>query len=202
MLRSTAYNHFDPTLIYERQRCKRALQRYNAACELDSGLSEQEIRNLLLKVIDASQDTTHKFPSQNHGRGHIGLGVKIEPPFTCTYGYNLKIQDDVYVGEGCRFDDAGTVEIGPRTVIAPGVKILTTDYGKDVVHRKGTKSFFIANDVIIASGVIIGADAIIYPGVRIEEGVTVEPGAVVRESLKANQIQRASPSQIIDRVLR
>ena len=198
MLRSTSYNHFDPTLVYERQRCKRALQRYNAACELDSGLSEQEVRNLLLKVIDASQDTTHKFPSQNHSKGHIGLGVKIEPAFTCTYGYNLKIQDDVYIGEGCRFDDAGTVEIGPRTIIAPGVTILTTDYGKHVVDRKGTKSFFVANDVVIAAGVIIGANAIIYPGVKIEEGATVEPGAVVTESLKANQIHRASPPQIID----
>ena len=43
MLRSVQYNHFDPTLVYERQRCERALQRYNAACKLDSGLSEQEV---------------------------------------------------------------------------------------------------------------------------------------------------------------
>ena len=108
----------------------------------------------------------------------------------------------MYIGEGCRFDDAGTVEIGPRSVVAPGVKILTTDYGKDVVQRKGTKSQFFASDVIIGSGVVIGADAVIYPGVKIEEGATVEPGAVVRDSLRANQIQRASPSQIIDQTPR
>jgi acetyltransferase-like isoleucine patch superfamily enzyme len=202
MLRSSTYNHFDPTLVYERQRCKRALQRYNQACELDSGLGEQEVRNLLVKVIDPSQDTTHKFPSQNHGKGHIGLGVKVESPFTCTYGYNLNIQDDVYIGEGCRIDDAGTVEIGPRTIIAPGVKILTTEYQKNVIERKGTKSYFVAHDVIIAAGVIIGANAIIYPGVRIEEGATVEPGTIVRGTLMANQVHRASPCQIIDQVPR
>ena len=166
--------------------------------KLDSGLTEQEVRNLLLKAVDPSQDTTHKFPSQNHSKGHIGLGVKIEAPFTCTYGYNLKIQDDVYVGKGCTFDDAGTVEIGTRTVIAPGVTILTTDYGKEFGQRKGPKGFWIASDVIIASGVVIGAKAVIYPGVRIGEGATVEPCAVVRGSLKANQIHRASPAQIID----
>jgi len=202
MLRSSQYNHFDPTLIYERQRCERALERYNAACKLDSGIAEQEVRNLLLKVVDPSQDTTHKFPTQNHSKGHIGLGVKIEAPFTCTYGYNLKIQDDVYVGKGCTFDDAGTIEIGPRTIIAPGVTILTTDYSKDLVHRKGTKGFWVAHDVVIAAGVVVGAKAVIYPGVRIEEGATVEPCAVVRESLKANQIHRASPAQIIDPIPR
>ena len=202
MLRSSPYNHFDPTLVYERQRCKRALRRYAAACELDSGVGEQEVRNLLLKVIDASQDTTHKFPSQNRGRGHIGLGVTIEPPFTCTYGYNLKIQDDVYVGEGCGFDDAGTVEIGSRTIIGPGVKILTTDHVNPIPDRKGAKSDLIARNVTIASDVIIGAHAIIYPGVKIEEGATVEPGAVVRTSLRTHQTQRANLCQIMDPIRR
>ena len=198
MLRGVSYNHFDQTLVYERQRCERALDRYNAACKLDSGLSEQEVRNILIKVVDPSQDTTHKFPSQNHFKGHVGLGVKIEAPFTCTYGYNLRIQDDVYVGKGCTFDDAGKIEVGSRTIIGPGVTILTTDYSKDLVHRKGTKGFWFAHDVFIASGVIIGAKAVIYPGVKIDEGATIEPGAVVRESLKANQIHRASPAQILD----
>jgi acetyltransferase-like isoleucine patch superfamily enzyme len=200
MLRSVPYNHFDPTLLYERQRCERALERYEAACKLDSGLTENEVRNLLLKVTDPSQDTTHKFPSQNHSKGHVGLGVRIEPPFNCTYGYNLKIQDDVYIGKGCTLDDSAIIEIGPRSIIAPGVTILTTDYAKDVLERKGTKSLWSANSVVIASGVIIGARAVIYPGVRIDEGVTVEPGAVVREHLKPNQIHRASPAQIIDQL--
>ncbi|KIW84596.1 hypothetical protein Z517_03846 [Fonsecaea pedrosoi CBS 271.37] len=198
MLRSVNYIHMDPTLVYERQRCERALQRYNAACQLDSGIGEQEVRNLLMKVLDPSQDTTHRFPSQFHGKGYLGIGVKIETPFTCTYGYNLRIHDDVYVGKGCNFDDAGAIEIGPRTIIGPGVTILTSDHNKDLVNRKGTKGLWIANDVLIAAGVIIGAKAIIYPGVKIDEGATVEPGVLVRESLRTNQILRAPPAQVID----
>jgi acetyltransferase-like isoleucine patch superfamily enzyme len=186
MLRSVYYNHFDPTLQYERQRCERAVERYNAACKLDSGLSEQGVRDVLIKVVDPSQDTTHKFPSQHHGKGHVGLGVQIEAPFTCTYGYNLRIGDDVYVGKGCTFDDAGIIEIGPRTVIGPGVTILRTDYCNDPDHRKGTKGYWIAKDVYIASEVIIGAKAVIYPGVKIEGIATVDHCAVVRDSLKAS----------------
>ncbi|ETI28739.1 hypothetical protein G647_01190 [Cladophialophora carrionii CBS 160.54] len=201
MLRSVHYNYFDATLLYERQRCDRAVERYNAACKLDSGLGEQEVRNLFVKVIDPSQDTTHRLPSHNHSKGHIGPNVKIEAPFTCTYGYNLKVQEDVYIGKGCYFDDSGTIEIGPRTIIAPFVTILTTDYGKDLVHRKGTRGpHWSAGDVFIAANVIIGARAVIYPGVRIEEGATVEPGAVVCESLTTNQIQRASRARIDDAI--
>jgi hypothetical protein len=40
MLRGTTYNHFDTTLVNERQRCERALQRYNDASKLGSGVSE------------------------------------------------------------------------------------------------------------------------------------------------------------------
>ena len=90
MLRSVHYNHFDLTLQHERQRCERAVERYNAALKLDSGLTEQEVHNLLIKVVDPSQDTTHKFPVHHHGKGHIGVGVIIESSFSCTYGYNLE----------------------------------------------------------------------------------------------------------------
>jgi acetyltransferase-like isoleucine patch superfamily enzyme len=198
MLRSVPYSALDPTLHYERQRCNRALKRYNAAWELDSGLGDQERRNLLLKVIDPSQDTTHRSPSQNHSKGYIGPSVWIEAPFTCTYGYNLKILDDVCIGPGCTLDDCGTIEIGSRTWIGSGVRILTTDTGRDLVHRKGTKAQWIANDVFIGTNVVIGAGAIIYPGVTIEDHATVEPGAVVTQSLKTGQTQRASPGRIDD----
>lgn len=192
MLRGGQYNHFDPTLVYERQRCERAVERYNSGCKLDSGISEQELRNMMIKIVDPSQDTSHRFSSQNHSKGHVGFGVRIEAPFTCTYGYNLKLQDDVCVEKGCTFDDTGSIDIGPRVRIGPNVTILTTDYSTDLLHRKGTKGNWYAKNVIIANGVVIGAGAMIYPGVRIDENATVMPGAVVREDLKANQTYEAN----------
>ena len=197
MLRSAPYNHFDSILLYDRQRCERAVERYNAALKLDSGLTDQGVHNLLIKVVDPSQDTTHKFPVHHHGKGHIGVGVIIESSFSCTYGYNLRLLDNVCVGKSCTFDDAGIIEIGSRTTIGPNVTILTTDYSKDFAHRKGTKGYWITKDVYIASGVVIGAGAVIYPGVVISEGAIVDPGAVVCGSLKAGQTHRACPAQII-----
>lgn len=191
MLRHSRYNHFDPTLQNERQRCERALERYNNACQLDSGLSEEDARNMLWKVVDPTRDNTHAFLAPCKERGLLSHGVKIEGPFRCTYGYNLKIMDNVYIGKNCNIDDAAKVEIGPRTWIGPNVTILTTDVGKDMVDRKGTGGAWYASPVYIASEVVIGANAVIYPGVRLERGSTVEPFALVRESLPENQTQLA-----------
>jgi white-opaque regulator 2 len=192
MLRNSRYNHFDPTLENDRQRCDRALARYNSACSIDSSLSAEDARTMLWKVFDPARDTTHKFDVLPRERGTLSHGVKIEAPFTCTYGYNLKVMDNVYIGKGTTIDDAGKVEIGARTWIGPNVTILTTDCSKDMVDRKGAAGSWIASNVNIESEVVIGANALIYPGVRLGRGSTVEPGAVVKEPLGDNQVQRAA----------
>ncbi|KIW94181.1 uncharacterized protein Z519_05497 [Cladophialophora bantiana CBS 173.52] len=122
-LLSQPYKNFSP---------ERTLERYNSACKLDSGINKGEGRNILLKVFDPSRDATHKFMSHFQEKGQLGHGVKIEAPSSCTYGYNIKLLDDVYVGKDCANDDAGGVEVGPHTTIGPGVTILTTDYKKDM----------------------------------------------------------------------
>lgn len=191
MLRHTRFNYFDPTLKNERQRCAEALARYNAACMLRSGVTEQEAQNMLMKVFDPSLDTTHSFLAPCKEKGHVGPGVKIEGPFKCTYGYNLRVRDSVFIGEGTRIDDSARVDIGARTWIGPNVTILTTDVSKDMVDRKGTESGCIAMPVTIAPEVVIGANAVIYPGVTLGHGSTVEAFAVVKEPLGDNQVQRA-----------
>ena len=113
MLRYTHYNHFDPTLLYERQRCERALERYNAAYKLDSGVSEEEIRNILTKVFNPSKDTTRKFPSHIHEKGYLGYSVKIDAPFNYTYRYNIKLLGYVYVSKNRTIDNTEYVEVGP-----------------------------------------------------------------------------------------
>lgn len=119
MLRNSHYNHFDLTLENDRQRCGRALARYNAACSIDSGMDAEEARAMLCKVFDPARDTTHKFDAPPREKGTLSHGVRIEAPFTCTYGYNLKVMDNVYIGKGTTIDDAGKVEIGARTWLDP-----------------------------------------------------------------------------------
>ena len=192
MLRNSRYNHFDPTLENDRRRCERALARYNSACAIDSGMDSEEVRTMLWKVFDPARDSTHKFDAPPREKGTLSHGVRIEAPFTCLYGYNLKVMDNVYIGRGTNIDDAGKVDIGARTWIGPNVTILTSDCSKDMVDRKGAAATWIARNVYIESEVVIGANAIIYPGVRLGRGSTVESGAIVKEPLGDNQVQSAA----------
>ena len=196
MMRGVGYNHLDPTLANERFRCERALVRYNNACEWDSSLSDSEIHSMLEKIVDPSRDEKHHFLAPCKERGFVRSGARIQRPFRCTYGYNLKILEDVYIGEHVIIDDAAQVEIGPRSWIGPGVTILTTEVSKDMVDRKGTGSKWEAKRVTIAAEVMIGAYAKIYPGVTLEKGVTIEPFAVVRRPVHQNLLVTAAQGPI------
>ncbi|KAI1621253.1 trimeric LpxA-like protein [Exophiala viscosa] len=131
-------------------------------------------------VFDPSKDTVHKPLGSAPPRGLLGVGVMIEPPFKCTYGYNIFIMDSVYIGEDCTIDDAGGVEIGARTHIGPGVTIFTSGASRDMHERKGVDAAMVAKRVTIGANVTIGRGAVIYPGVNIEVDCTVEPFAIVR----------------------
>ncbi|KAK5321615.1 hypothetical protein LTR70_004005 [Exophiala xenobiotica] len=107
MLRGAQYNYFNPTLENERQRCANTLLRYNNACQLDSGVGKPEQQNMLRKVFLPSEDTTHSFVASLKGHeGSLGPSVRIEPGFDCTYGYNIKMYDSVFIRKNTPIDDS------------------------------------------------------------------------------------------------
>ncbi|KIW37038.1 uncharacterized protein PV06_10670 [Exophiala oligosperma] len=183
MTRSSPYQHLDITLWNERARCKRALERYNTSYDLDPRFSKEVLRNLLMTVIDPKKDTTYGNPSPIPVAGMLGNGVVIEAPFKCTYGYNLKIHQDVFIGENCNIDDAAEVEIGARTYIRCGVTIITSTVMADMIERKGCESQSIAEPVRIAEGVTIGPGAVICSGVSLGYGCTIHAFEVVKEDV-------------------
>lgn len=179
MTRSTAYEHQDQTLQRERARCKRALARYNTACDIDSGMNKEALRDLLMMVFDPSKDITYGTPSPIPMTGLLGPDVMIEAPFRCSYGYNIKIQQDVFIGENCKIDDAAEVDIGARTHIGCDVVIFTADVCTDMHDRRGYKSKSVARPVHIGPNVIIGRGAVIHPGVTLGQSCTIWPYEII-----------------------
>lgn len=183
MLRGAPYNYFDPTLEAERIRCSNALIRYNKLCKL-SGTSKSETQSMLQQVFDPKKDGTYNPPAPCRIEGHLGPGVRIETGFDCTYGYNIRISDNVFIGKNTRIDDSAKVEIGARSWIAANVTILTNDVVKELVQRKGTDGQSnIAHPVWVGTEVVVGTGAVILPGVRIGRGCTIEPYAIVKNNL-------------------
>ena len=196
MLRGAQYNHFDNTLKNERNRCLTALRRYNNACEPQNGLTDEHAEELLRQVLDPSLDSLHRPIVPCKEQGLLGPGVKVEGPFRCTYGYNIQMFDNVYIGHDCIIDDAAPVRIGARTWIGPNVTIFTSDVSKDMIDRKGTEGRWMAKPIIIGDEVIIGRNAVIFPGVHLGRGSTVEPFAVVKSSLLENQKAVTCPGSL------
>lgn len=193
MLRGANFNYFDSTLTNERQRCEAALKRYNDASQISSGLTDEEKLKLLEKVVDPTKDTTHHFivPCTDNV-GELGTGVKIEAPFTASYGYNLRIKNEVCIHHHCNIDDAALVTIGPRTWIGPNVTIITADIRNQMQDRKGVTGSWIAQPVAIGTEVYIGANVTIYPGVTIGRGATIYHGATVTENIMDNEKLKAN----------
>lgn len=184
MLRQAPFNYFSLLLENERQRCAGALQRYNHAYQLASGLSVEATQGLLEMVVKPTKDKTHSFLVPCTEEGALGKDVKIEAPFTTSYGYNLKVHDGVFIQHHCIFDDAAIVEIGSKTCVGPKVTIISSEMKQQIHSRAGVSGEWIARPVTIGSSVRIGANATIYQGVSIGHGATVMAGAVVTESLE------------------
>jgi acetyltransferase-like isoleucine patch superfamily enzyme len=116
-----------------------------------------------------------------------------------TVADKLKIGRDVRVSlasSGSLYIQAvNGVEIGDDTLIAPGVKIISSN------HRIGD---LIAHDVCepirIGKRCWLGANAIILPGVQLGDDTVVAAGAVVTKSFPSGCVVAGVPAKVIREV--
>lgn len=174
MIKGDLYNSFDTQLVLLRQRASDILYTLNsltAARENEKGA----LLNTLFKR-DMSQ-------------------IKINTPFSCDYGVNIKIGDDTSLDYGCIFIDSGIIEIGKRCKIGPGVFISSAVKSpKNVERIEGLENTM---PVFIGDNVWIGAGATICAGVRIGNGTAISPESVVTRDIPANCIAEGNPCKVI-----
>lgn len=116
----------------------------------------------------------------------------------------LVIGDDVYIGEGCRFQaSASTIRIGSHVMIALLVSI---HGGTHQIHAVGSYMKEIGledkapeddQDVIIEDDVWIGTRAILLRGVRIGTGSVVGAGTLVTKDVPPYSIVTGRSEQIV-----
>ena len=187
MIRGELYRPFDVQLVEERDRCKRAVWRFNNACNPLSGLSSKE-QNRLLKEILFPLPNSVKTPSPT-----IGMGAIVEAPFNCHYGY-ITIGEDVMVSHDCLFVDDCHIYIGAHTWIGPNVTILSSMAHSSMQERKGTQSRYQGRRVRINEDCYLGAGCTIYPGVTLGRGAYIAPGEVVKSDIVAYGFQGFKPN--------
>lgn len=123
----------------------------------------------------------------------VGQGVDVRPPFHCDYGFNIALGDRVYLNFNCIILDVCRVSVGDRTLIGPGVQILTADHPRDAAERARGLEF--GRPVAIGCDVWIGGGAVVLPGVTIGDGAVVGAGAVVTRDVAAGATVCGSPAR-------
>ncbi|KAI1270131.1 hypothetical protein F5Y18DRAFT_414011 [Xylariaceae sp. FL1019] len=126
MLGGREFYPFDQELTLERQRCSAACWRFNNSTNPNTGVSANE-RTRLFREILQPREPIHISPrlvSPSSPLGRSGGDVIVEAPFTCDYGYNITIGNNVLIGRNCTILDPMPINIGDNCFIGPNVTLL------------------------------------------------------------------------------
>lgn len=175
MLIGKPYRHFtDDQLIDERNDCRASLERFNNACRPSAGASSEERGRLFRAIVQPDRALKPNDPV-----GSCGSRVIVEAPFTCEYGYNINIGDDVVIQAGCVVLDPCKITIGSRTIIGPGVKFYGLTMPVDPKVRNGSQGVAYGGTITIEEDCFIGGDVTILPNRTIKRGSIVGAGTIV-----------------------
>lgn len=188
MLAGRSFYPFEKELVLERERCNAAVWRFNNSMNPNMGVSPSERARLFREIIQPRGDSlqqrspTHNSPVTTAGQqpaGRVGDNVVVEAPFTCDYGYNIKIGKNSVIGRNCTMVDACEISIGNNVVIGPNVSFYTTTMPTDPLRRQGARGPCSGKPIVIEDDVFIGGSVTILGGVRIGRGTTVGAGSLV-----------------------
>jgi maltose O-acetyltransferase len=123
----------------------------------------------------------------------VGPGAVIRPPFYCDYGFNIRIEANVFLNFNCVILDVVEVTIGEGTQIGPAVQIYTADHPRDPEQRRAGLEF--GRPVHIGRHVWIGGGAIILPGVTVGDEAVIGAGSVVTRDVPAGVTVMGNPAR-------
>jgi len=112
---------------------------------------------------------------------------------------NIAIGKYCRIGRECHLDGEGGISIGPGTILAPRVVLLTSTHN----YRQDTLLPYDPEDhkkpIHIGKGCWIGWGAFIVPGVTIGDGAVIAMGAVVTRDVEKGAIVGGNPAKVIRR---
>lgn len=122
----------------------------------------------------------------------------IFPPFYTDFGQNIVVGKDVFINEGCSFQDQGGIVIGDGCLIGHQVVLATLNHVQDPAHRAD----MIPAPILLGKNVWIGAHATILAGVTVGDNSIVAAGAVVTKDVPANTVVGGVPARVIKKIQR
>ncbi|MFG1654460.1 sugar O-acetyltransferase [Micromonospora sp. NPDC049275] len=172
MLAGEPYLADDPELVADLDRAARLMERFNTSSAADPVARLAALRDLL---------------------GDLGEDTSIRPPFSCDYGWNIRIGPRSFVNYNAIFLDVAAITIGADVQIGPSVQLLTPTHPVEPDPRRD--KWEAAKPITIGDNVWLGGGAIVLAGVTIGANTVVGAGAVVTRDLPANVVAVGNPAR-------
>ena len=176
MVAGELYDPGDAELCAERARAQRFMKAYNATTVEDG-----ERRRPLLEAH----------------LGAVGARCSLRAPLYIDYGWNVFLEDGVFMNYACVLLDVCPIRIGAGTQIGPGVQLYAADHPRDPASR--TSGLENGKPVTVGRDVWVGGGAVVLPGVTIGDGAIVGAGSVVTHDVAPGATVAGNPARALRR---
>ncbi|MFI5729489.1 sugar O-acetyltransferase [Kribbella sp. NPDC051587] len=119
---------------------------------------------------------------------------RLIPPVYSDHGVNIRLGRNVFVNQGCRFNDTGGIELGDDVMLGPNVSLITSGHPVAPSERRNGITHA---PIRIGRNVWIGASATILQGVTIGDDAVIGAGAVVAHDIPAATLAVGVPARVI-----
>ena len=128
----------------------------------------------------------------------VGERVYMEPNFTCEFGKNITLGNDLYINFGCTLLDCGQIVIGNNTLLGPNVSMYSANHSLDAEER--IAGALIPKPIIIGNRVWIGGGTTVLSGVTIGDDSVIGAGSVVTRDIPAGVVAAGNPCKVIRKI--
>ena len=165
----------EPELRERRRTCWRSLDVFNAA-----GADEDDVRDRVLRDL----------------LGQVGAGVEVIPRFQCSYGYNIRLGERVFVNADAFFMDDAPITVGDDVRIGPGAQLVTALHPVDDPDRR-REGWERALPIEVGANVWLGSRVTLGAGVRIGADSVIGAGSVVLDDVPPRVVAAGVPARVI-----
>lgn len=164
-----------------------------------SASDSPEISAMLTRCADACFEINNMRPSLIAERrqalcgllGKVGENLVIHSPFSCDFGFNIRIGDNFVGNFNLTILDEAEVIIGNNVMIGPNCSLITITHALHEDQRR--EGLMKALPITIGDNVWIAANVVVLPGAEIGEGAVIGAGSVVTGPVPAQMLAVGNP---------
>lgn len=133
------------------------------------------------------------------GMKQVGRNVHICKNSSISSVNNMKIGDNVWIGDNFFCKAEGGVEIKSGTIISRNVEIWTSNhnYNSEDLQTIPYDRKMICRPVTIGENVWVGTRVLFLPGVTVGEGAVIGAGSVVTKDVPSMAVVGGNPAKIL-----